>query len=382
MIPLFILGLIEFVRGALVFCLIPLFGQSVAGFSLGIIGAAISLHYLCDNLFRLLAGWVVDRMGGKTILSVGIIFSGFGIFLMFAHWSVTWFLLGAGLFGLGTAPLWPTVIAGIAAKTPTNKFGEVLSKVLIAWLIGAGLGPVIVNFIINHSYSEAFLVLGLLLFFAFGLSLAGEFSKAGHQVCQALPGYFRDLWRKLVELRLLYPGMFIQTMSIGILMPVVVIFTETVWGFRPDQFSYLLIGGGSFTVLLLIPAGKITDRWGIKSSLIGGFLLAGICLVLLPLQKSVYWALVVGAFLGVSYSFILPAWNSLQARVVPPEKRGTMWAIFMTIEGIGTASGAFIGGKVSDIFGQQSPFYVSSAVLIAMALFYTFGNIDKLIQPT
>lgn len=382
MIPLFVLGLSEFVRGALVFSLIPLFGQKVAGLSLGTIGTAISLHYFFDNLFRLIAGWVVDRMGGKTILSAGIILSGLGIFFLYAHWSVGWFWLGAGLYGLGTAPLWPTVIAGIAAKTPAVKLGEVLSTVFIAWLIGAGLGPVIVNFIINQSYSEAFLVLGLFLLFAFALTLAGEFSEAGRHVCQALPGYFRDLWGKLVELRLLYPGMFIQTMSLGILIPIIAIFTETVWGFRPDQFSYLLIGGGSFTVLLLIPAGKITDRLGIKFSLTGGFFLAGLCLLLLPLQRSVYWVLVIGAFLGVSYAFILPAWNSLQARAASPEKRGTMWAIFMTIEGIGTASGAFIGGKVSDIFGQQSPFYVSSAVLIAMALFYAFGNINKLMQPT
>jgi MFS family permease len=382
MIPLYVLGLVEFVRGALVFSLIPLFGQSVVGLSLGVIGAAISLHYLMDNLFRLIAGWIVDRMGGKAILSGGIILSGSGIFLMYAHWSVAWFLLGAGFFGLGTAPLWPTIIAGIAAKAPAAKLGEVLSKVFVAWLVGAGLGPVIVNFIIHRSYLSAFMFLGLVLAVAFALSLAGKFPVAGHLVRQAFPVYFRDLWQELVELRLLYPGMFIQTMSIGILMPIIAIFTKTVWGFTPDQLSYLLIGGGSFTVLLLIPAGKITDRWGIKGSLVGGFLLAGICLVLLPMQKSVYWALVVGAFLGVSYSFILPAWNSLQARVVSPEKRGTMWAIFMTIEGIGTASGAFIGGKVSDIFGQQSPFYVSSAVLIAMAVFYTMGSIDKLIQTT
>ncbi|MHB8125521.1 MAG: MFS transporter [Desulfitobacteriaceae bacterium] len=380
MIPLLVLGLIEFVRGALVFSLIPLFGQSVAGFSLGVIGTAISLHYLLDNLIRLPAGWVVDRMGGKALLSGGIILSSLGLFIIYLHWSVTGFLLGAGLFGLGTAPLWPTVIAGIAAKIPLAQLGEALSKVFVAWLVGAGLGPVIVNFILGRSYPEAFLVLGLILLIAFFLTLIGRFPRVVRDVQQDLPSYFRELWKELLELRLLYPGMFIQTMSVGILMPIIVIYAKTVLGFNPDQFSYLLVGGGSFTVILLIPAGKIADRWGIKGPLIGGFFLAGVCLVLLPLQKSVFWALVVGAFLGISYSFILPAWNGLQARVVSPEKRGTMWAIFMTIEGIGTASGAFIGGKVSDVFGQRSPFYVSAVVLISMAIFYSMGNIDKLIQ--
>ncbi|HWQ89038.1 MAG TPA: MFS transporter [Desulfitobacteriaceae bacterium] len=380
--PLLVLGMIEFVRGALILSLTPLFGQSVAGYSLGVIGTAISLHYLFDNLFRLPAGWVVDQMGGKAMLAGGIILSGIGLFLIYAHWSVTWFMLGAVLYGLGTAPLWPTVITGIAAKIPIAQLGEVMSKVFIAWLVGAGLGPVIINFILGYSFARAFLFLGVLLFFAFILTLAGQYGQIGNQIKQALPHYFQELRQEILGLRLLYPGMFIQTMSVGILMPIIAIYTQTVWGFRPDQFSYFLIGGGSFTVLLLIPAGRITDRWGIKGPLIGGFFLAGICLVLLPLQKSVYLALIVCVFLGISYSFILPAWNSLQARAVSPEKRGTMWAIFMTIEGIGTASGAFIGGKVTDVFGQQSPFYVSSVVLLAMALFYALGNIDKLIQPT
>ncbi len=379
-IPLLVLGLIEFVRGALVFSLIPLFGQSVAGFSLSVIGTAIALHYLFDNLFRLLAGWLVDRMGGKALLSGGIVFSSLGLFIIYEHWSVTWFLLGTGLFGLGTAPLWPTVIAGIAAKIPLAQLGEALSKVFVAWLVGAGLGSVIVNFILGRSYSEAFLALGVILLIALMLALLGQFPRVVREVQLPLPTYFRELWRELLELRLLYPGMFSQTMSVGILMPIIAIYAKTVLGFNTDQFSYLLVGGGSFTVLLLIPAGKIADRWGVKRPLIGGFLLAGVCLVLLPLQKTVFWALVVGAFLGISYSLILPAWNGLQARVVSPEKRGTMWAIFMTIEGIGTASGAFIGGKVSDIFGRQSPFYVSATVLIAMAIFYALGNIDKLIN--
>ena len=46
MAPLFVLGLLEFVRQALVVSIIPLYGQLVAGFSLGTIGTAIFLLYL------------------------------------------------------------------------------------------------------------------------------------------------------------------------------------------------------------------------------------------------------------------------------------------------------------------------------------------------
>ena len=174
--------------------------------------------------------------------------------------------------------------------------------------------------------------------------------------------------------------MFVQTMAVGVLMPVITIYAKKVFGISTEQFSYLLIGGGVFTVLLLIPSGKISDRIGVKGPLVVGFLLAAVCLILLPLQVKVIYTLGIGAFLGISYSLILPAWNGLQARAVSPEKRGTMWAIFMTIEGIGTAIGAFVGGMVWDVFGPKAPFFTSALVLSVMAAFYTFINFEKLVK--
>lgn len=380
MTPLFVLGLVEFVRGALVFSLIPLYGQFVGGYSLGVIGTAISLHYLLDNVFRLPAGWLTDRIGGKWLMAAGVVVSASGVYMLYAHWNVTLFMVGAALFGLGTAPVWPTVIAGVAAKMPLHQLGEALSKVFIAWLVGAGLGPVIINFIIGRSYGLAFFLLLGVLALALLLTVFGRLPRAHIKDGVSLKDFFKELLGEVVELKILYPGMFVQTMSIGILMPVIAIYAETVFGFKPEQFSYLLIGGGAFTVLLLLPAGKFADRMGVKGPLIGGFLVASLCLVLLPLQRILWHAAVVGACLGIAYSFILPAWNGLQARVVSPEKRGSMWAFFMAVEGVGTATGAYVGGKVSELFGRQAPFWTSALVLAAMAVFYAMGNIDKLIK--
>lgn len=378
--PLLVLALVEFVRGALIFSLLPLYGQYVAAYSLGVIGTAISLHYLIDNGFRIPAGWLSDRFGGKWLMAGGIVLSGISLYIIYQRWNVTWFMLGAGLFGLGVSPVWPTVITGVAAKMPLRNMGEALSKVFVAWLVGAGLGPVVINFVIGRSYGISFSLLGGVLGLAFFLAVIGRFPRIQEKRKLAPGLYLRELWEEIGSLWMLYPGMFVQTMAVGVLMPILAIYARTVYGFSTEQFSYLLIGGGGFTVLLLVPAGKLTDRLGVKGPLVGGFLVAAIALILLPLQKTGLRALGIGVFLGVAYSFILPAWNGLQARVVSPEKRGTMWAVFMTIEGIGTATGAFVGGKVWDSFGPQAPFFTSAAVLLAMAGFYAYGNLDRLLR--
>lgn len=378
MAPLLVLGMVEFVRGALIFSLLPMFGRFQIGYGLGVVGAAISIHYLLDNLLRIPAGWLSDRFGGKWLMAGGIVLSALGLFLLFVHWTQTWFLIGAGVFGLGTAPLWPTVIAGVAAKMSLNHLGEALSKVFVAWLVGAGLGPVIINFVIGVSFLTAFIALAAVLAIALLLAIIGKFPRIPPKA--GMKEFFQELWQEFLSLWMLYPGMFVQTMSIGILMPILAVYARTVFGFSAGQFSYLLMGAGAFTVLLLIPAGKLADRIGVKGPLIGGFIVAAICLALLPLQANVIRALVAGAFIGIAYSFILPAWNGLQARVVSPEKRGTMWAVFMTIEGIGTATGAYVGGIAWEKINHQAPFFVSAFVLLAMAVFYSVINMNKLIK--
>jgi MFS family permease len=296
------------------------------------------------------------------------------------HWNASFFILGAGLFGLGVAPVWPAVISEIAARMPLHHIGEALSTVFIAWLVGAGSGMVIINYLIGHSYVIAFAILWLVLAIAILLTFFGNLPHVVTKRVSSTSAFLKELSKELISLRILYPGMFVQTMSIGIMTPVIAIYARTVFGFSTEQFAYFLIGGGAFTVVLLVPAGKLADRLGVKGPLIAGFLLATIGLLLLPMQKVVTHALLVGALIGIAYSLILPAWNGLMARAVSREKMGTMWSIFMTIEGIGTAVGSYVGGKVADNFGLQAPFLVSALVLATMVVFYASGNIDKFIK--
>lgn len=378
MSQLWVLGLLEFIRGALVFSLLPLYGRFGAGYSLGVIGTAISLQYLMDNVFRLPAGWVTDRFGGKWLMSGGILLSSLGVYLLSTTKNPMFFVIGAALFGLGAAPVWPVVISGVAAKMPVHQISEALSKVFMAWLVGAGMGPVVINFMIERSYNFAFVGLYGVFVIALIVAVNGDLPRIEDKHNFSTSTFFKELWQELTSLKILYPGMFVQTLSVGILMPVIAIYVRTVFGFSAQQFSYLLIGGGAFTVLLLIPAGRIADRVGIKGPLVGGFAVAAVSLVLLPMQRLITYALMVGAVLGISYSFILPAWNGLMARAVSPEKRGTMWAVFMTIEGVGTAIGAYIGGKVYETFGHQAPFFASAFFLASVTVFYVFGNLNKL----
>lgn len=380
MIPIWLLGILEFVRGALVLSLLPIYGQYSAGFSLSVIGTAISLHYLADNLFRIPAGWINDRLGGKWLLLFGILFSGCGVFLMFIAAGVKLLWLGAVLFGLGISPVWPVVISVVSSSMPLDQTGEALSKVFIAWLVGSGAGPVLINFVLVKSYRLSFLVLLVIIAMALLLTITMNFPVSSRDKDKPIKLFLKELLRESIEFKVLYPGMFVQTMSIGILLPIITIYARTVFSISLADFSYFLIGAGIFTVVLLVPAGKMADRLGVKIPLIGGLISAALFLAIIPLQKTFFHVLIIGACIGISYAFILPAWNGLIARVISAEKRGIMWALFMTIEGVGTAAGSYVGAIVWDGIGYQAPFYFSASILAIMALVYCFIDMNALIN--
>lgn len=375
---LFLLGMAEFVRNALVLSLLPLYGQTI-GYSVGMIGTAISLQYLLDNAFRIPAGWLNDRRGGKWIITGGIVVSGCGLYLMYAHWNFNWFLIGAGLYGFGFAPVWPVVVAGVSARMPAARMSEALSRVFTCWLIGGGLGPVMINFIIGRSFGLAFKILLSGLLITVLIAVCGNFPPAADNQ-RSTRSSGGELIRQLFSLKAIYPGMFAQNMALGMIIPILAVYLRRAFGLSAGQYSLFLIGAGAFTVILLIPAGKLADRWGVKKPLICGFWLAAVSMALLPLQGIAAHALTVGAFIGIAYAFILPAWNGFLGRMVSPEIRGAMWAFFVTLEGLGVAAGSYVGGIMWDNFGQAAPFYGGAVVLAAIASFYSIWNMDTLVS--
>ncbi len=188
----------------------------------------------------------------------------------------------------------------------------------------------------------------------------------------------REIIVHLREIRALFPGMFVQTLAIGILIPVLTPYARVVLGVSPQMQSVAMLTVGGATVILLPVMGKLIDRVGARPFLSGGFLLTAVALVLFTLQTSVWPAIGFMVLLGFSYAMILPSWNSVLDRAIDREKRGAMWGVFMTVEGLGTAAGPYIGGRLWQTVGPQAPFLLSASVVGVMGLVYVFMRIPGL----
>lgn len=385
---LVIMYLVEFVKGALLVSILPVYMREELHLSAYAVGWALALQYIGDNAFRSPLGWIIDRIGYRYVMLFGVLFTSASVLIVSYTSGMGWIVLACLLLGVGTSPLWPCVINGATTVAGSSSSGTIMSVVYMAWLTGVGCGPIVINFFIAHTYAPAFrilivmmLVVVLVAFFLPGRrqSMALENrevisaeSTAHLPMIVRIRQYFAKVGASLHASKLLYPAMFTQNFALGLLTPVLTQYARTVLHLTPQQYSMYLVAGGAVTVVGLIPVGKWVDRFGTKWFLHVGFLLAAISLTMLGYTRDLPLVLVIVAFVGLGYACIIPAWNALIAQAIPKSERGAVWGFFLTIEGLGMVFGSIASGKLWDKLGPHSPFLVSGAVLLLLFVLHLF----------
>ena len=381
-LALVVLGLCEFVRGALLFFILPIYVRVVLDLSPGVIGYAMAAHYAMDTSLRSPSGWFTDRFGQRKVLLVTLTVGLVGLLFIIQANQDFPLILGSAMLGMAMASVWPGVISRVTASLSAESHATAMSGVIMAWLVGAGSGMVSMSWLLDDHVRSGFASLLALWFGSLVLSMIAMQGRAADSHHSKVRLRARNVWREVYSVRLLFPGMFVQTFAIGLLLPVLVLYARYELGLSGRMYSYLLIAGGAGTVVLQIPFGRLVDRFGYKRFLVPGFALSSVMLVLM-VQTHVIWLVFASvAGLGFAYALILPSWNSVLARSVSDKRRAVMWGVFMTVEGFGMALGPLAGSQLWQNVSPHSPFYAASAILLGMTVFYTYAPLERVFFKT
>ena len=362
-----ILLFVEFVRGAVVISFMPIYGEKALGLSLDIIGVAITAHYLTDTVLKIAIGWLLDRFSARTIVHVGLLLSLAGV-VLFQYADMPWlFIAATALFGVGVSPIWIVCLTKVADENRATQMGYLYT----IWFAGIGAGPIVCNLLIDYSPPATYWLLVALSVLAWLLSLF--ISNRQERTVLTIPWaqQVAMLKDKLKQMRLLLPGMILQTTGAGMLVPILPSFAEKELGIDPTQYSLILMAGGACTVLGLMPMGRLSDRIGGKKwFLVGGFCMFALTLGLLAATPPLWECILLAVVLGLSYAAVLPAWNALLASYVPPQQQGLGWGIFSTVEGIGVMIGPVAGGVIALYRSEADVVWISALLFGFIGLFY------------
>ena len=105
-------GLVNNLNDGLAWGLFPLIFAS-AGLGLKAIGVLAGLYPAVWGVTQLITGGLSDRLGRKWLIAVGMWTQAVGIVTIALWWTYLGFAIGAVLLGIGTAMVYPTLLAAI-----------------------------------------------------------------------------------------------------------------------------------------------------------------------------------------------------------------------------------------------------------------------------
>ena len=354
-------------------------------------GAIFSFSALWWSLTSPFWGKQSNRLGRRRVVALGL--GGFGVsmllLLMFAHASLSGWSTGAaavfislalsrsifGMFGSATNPAAQAYVADrtrpeerqseIAFISSGFSTGTVVGPAFAAALVGVFglLSPILVTCVI--AFSLAFLVLRY---------LPEHRPPRADAELYVEPDGARGLWHSRAVLPFLVYAVSLSLVS-GILTQVfvfTVMDTMNVEGREAAQFTGPAFTVGAMAILLsqlvLIPRLRLKNR---QLMVIGCVPL--ICGALLLIVAQDFATLVFAQFLiGLGQGLARPGFSSGASLAVSPALQGNVAGLVISANGVGFIVTPFFGLFLYEFVSPQLPFMISTALLIAMALFAQF----------
>ncbi|MDY7068283.1 putative MFS-type transporter YhhS [Pseudomonas extremaustralis] len=334
---------------------LPGYVHSELGFGAVIAGLVISLQYLATLLSRPYAGRIIDNLGSKRAVLIGLVGCGLsGVFMLFAAWfsSLPAVSLGSLLIGrlvLGSAE---SLVGSGAIGWGIGRVGAANTAKVISWngiasygalAVGAPLGVLLVSHLGLWSMGVSIILLAVV-----GVALAWRKEPAPIVAGVRLP-FMNVLGRVLPH------GLALALGSIGfgtIATFITLYYTTQHWG---NAVWALSLFGASFIGARLL-FGNLINR-------IGGFRVAIACLsvevlglLLLWLAADANWALAGAALSGFGFSLVFPALGVEAVNLVPASSRGAAVGAYSLFIDLSLGITGPLAGAVAAGFGFASIF--------------------------
>jgi MFS family permease len=173
-------GLVNNLNDGLAWGLFPLI-FATAGLGLDAIGVLAGLYPAVWGLSQLGTGALSDRVGRKWLIAAGMWLQAIGIVAIALWWSYAGFAAGAVLLGIGTAMVYPTLLAAIGDVAHPSWRASAVGVYRLWRDLGYALGAVIAGIVADQfGLSQAALVVAGLTFLS-GLVVAVRMAETHHR---------------------------------------------------------------------------------------------------------------------------------------------------------------------------------------------------------
>lgn len=341
---------------------------------LGVMTATISI---INAFVSLVGGYIADYYGRKTIVITAAFYVGFFplLYTLTSDWRLFMVLSSSAAIGLISTPSSKALIVesiphkrrttGIAVLQVISSLPAMFSPMVGGWLIqNYGLG---VGFRLACVYTGvSFFISASILLLFLKETLFHKREQTTEASCfeklknlLKLPRHFQS---SLKGLLLSHALITFANAAVG---PYYILYAVGIIGLTPLQWAPIA-SIQSLSVLLKIPGGWLSDKFGKRNIMVLSILACAPCAMLFSLAQSFLQTLIVALLLITTGIYYAPAYEALQADLTPRRTRGRVIAFWQFSSALSLAIGTLTGGFLFQAY-PAIPFYLFTVTELAAA---------------
>jgi MFS family permease len=347
------------------------------------VGLLITIYAAARAVMDLPAGQFAQRFGRRPLLIIGpllVSFSALACGLAIEYWQLMIFRF---LQGLGSALFSVAAIIIIGEISTQANRGRDMSLYWGSLLVGSSLGPTLGGFLGEYLGDRVvfFCFSGLAFLATLWLFLRipetkGMVQQSGKVASN--PGVtlgtssagLRSLLRNADFVLVSVVALATLFTLAGSQLTIVPLLGYECFELTRGQVGLALTLVAIMQLILVLIAGRLSDRYGRKIIIVPGGIIAVLGLVMFPLSNSYLLYLLSAVVLGIGRGFSGPVPTAYAADIAPPGNYENTMALYRLASDSGFVLGPIVLGSFKDAWGLDFPLFFSAALLfMAIALF-------------
>ncbi len=358
------------------------------GATIAQVGMVFTIAAIVPLALQIVGGWLSDSIGRLKTIAIGSVWGLIGYTGLWLAPTWQWAMLALGIAMTASSLVGPSFSSFIADESTEENRGKVFGLTTTIFMIVGVVGPLLGGFLAN-GYGFKLMLMVAVGFYGTAAVLRFWMARTASVTTEANPEKltFQSLRSNLgIMFGLLFAGGIVTWIFVsdgisdvafrltGSLVP---LYQNEIGGLNVLQISYLAIIQSITMMIFTTPAGWLSDKYGERVGITGGFFLFALAFfVYLPAQS--FWGYAVAWIIfGIGASLLNPAYNSLVSKAVPEDKRGIAFGFFGTTVGLISLPAPWIGAWLWETFSPQTPFVITATASILIGLLGWF----KLVLP-
>lgn len=366
------------IAGTMSRMLIPIYLTEL-GASISQVGLVFTVTSVVILALQILGGWISDSIGRLRAIAIGSIGGviGFALILLAPTWQ--WMLLALAVYQVPFALVGPSFGAFIAENSSVENRGRVYGVTDTIYQITGIVGPPLGGLLAGQ-YGFKFMLFCAALFYTTAAVLRIWMARTMKSAGEAEPRQLTmDSFKKSL---LLVWGMIIsggvvtwifitdgvRDIAFRLSEELQPLYLEQEIGLTLAQIG--LLGSFFSLAMMLTPmlSGRISDRYGERVPIAGGFLIVSGAIGVFLLGTAYPAFVLTWVLFGIGVGLLSPAYSSLISKVVPSNTLGTFTGLFQGSIGFIALPAPLIGAQLWERYDPRLPFFLTLVLSIVTVI--------------